>query len=162
MKTVLTIAGSDTSAGAGIQQDLKTITAMGLYALTVPTALTAQNTRGVRRVMSVPEDMIRDQIDSIFDDIRVDAVKIGMIPDIACAEVFRCLDIGKSLCKNTAFTLDFARAHAFFGDVYDARHAAGFYVVFTIYGMTNYIIHFILRNNFFQKRQKYTAKSSKT
>ena len=87
MKTVLTIAGSDTSAGAGIQQDLKTITAMGLYALTVPTALTAQNTRGVRRVMSVPEDMIRDQIDAIFDDIRVDAVKIGMIPDIACAAV---------------------------------------------------------------------------
>ena len=87
MKTVLTIAGSDTSAGAGIQQDLKTITTMGLYALTVPTALTAQNTRGVRRVMSVPEDMIRDQIDAIFDDIRVDAVKIGMIPDIACAGV---------------------------------------------------------------------------
>lgn len=70
--------------------------------------------------------------------------------DIARAEVFRCLDIGKSLCKNTAFTLDFAGAHAFFGDVYDARHAAGFYVVFTIYGMTNNIIHFILRNNFFK------------
>ena len=82
--------------------------------------------------------------------------------DIARAEVFRRLDIGKSLCKNTAFTLDFAGAHAFFGDVYDARHAAGFYVVFTIYRMTNNIIHFILRNNFFQMRQKYTAKSSKT
>ena len=97
MKTVLTIAGSDTSAGAGIQQDLKTITAMGLYALTVPTALTAQNTRGVRRVMSVPEDMVRDQIDSIFDDIRVDAVKIGMIPDIACAGVVASALRGRNL-----------------------------------------------------------------
>lgn len=97
MKTVLTIAGSDTSAGAGIQQDLKTITAMGLYALTVPTALTAQNTRGVRRVMSVPEDMIRDQIDAIFDDIRVDAVKIGMIPDIACAGVVASALRGRDL-----------------------------------------------------------------
>ena len=87
MKTVLTIAGSDTSAGAGIQQDLKTITAMGLYAHTVPTALTAQNTLGVQRVMPVPEDMLRAQIDSIFDDIRVDAVKIGMVPDLACARV---------------------------------------------------------------------------
>ena len=97
MKTVLTIAGSDTSAGAGIQQDLKTITTMGLYALTVPTALTAQNTRGVRRVMSVPEDMIRDQIDAIFDDIRVDAVKIGMIPDIACAAVVASALRGRDL-----------------------------------------------------------------
>ena len=97
MKTVLTIAGSDTSAGAGIQQDLKTITTMGLYALTVPTALTAQNTRGVRRVMSVPEDMVRDQIDSIFDDIRVDAVKIGMIPDIACAAVVASALRGRNL-----------------------------------------------------------------
>lgn len=97
MKTVLTIAGSDTSAGAGIQQDLKTITAMGLYALTVPTALTAQNTHGVRRVMSVPEDMVRDQIDAIFDDIRVDAVKIGMIPDIACAEVVASALRGRNL-----------------------------------------------------------------
>ena len=97
MKTVLTIAGSDTSAGAGIQQDLKTITAMGLYALTVPTALTAQNTCGVRRVMSVPEDMVRDQIDSIFDDIRVDAVKIGMIPDIACAAVVASALRGRDL-----------------------------------------------------------------
>lgn len=97
MKTVLTIAGSDTSAGAGIQQDLKTITAMGLYALTVPTALTAQNTRGVQRVMPVPEDMVRAQIDSIFDDIRIDAVKIGMIPDIACARVVTSALRGRNL-----------------------------------------------------------------
>lgn len=97
MKTVLTIAGSDTSAGAGIQQDLKTITAMGLYALTVPTALTAQNTLGVRKVMAVPEDMLRAQIDSVFDDIRVDAVKIGMIPDLTCARVVASALRGKDL-----------------------------------------------------------------
>ena len=97
MKTVLTIAGSDTSAGAGIQQDLKTITAMGLYGLTVPTALTAQNTLGVQRVMPVPQDMLRAQIDSIFDDIRVDAVKIGMIPDLDSARVVTEALRGKDL-----------------------------------------------------------------
>ena len=97
MKTVLTIAGSDTSAGAGIQQDLKTITAMGLYALTVPTALTAQNTMGIRKIMPVPEDMLRAQLDAIFDDIRVDAVKIGMIPDRACASVLLSFLRGRNL-----------------------------------------------------------------
>lgn len=81
MKTILTIAGSDTSAGAGIQQDLKTITALGHYAVTVPTALTAQNTVGVQRVMAVPDDMLRAQLDSVLSDISVAAVKIGMIPN---------------------------------------------------------------------------------
>ena len=97
MKTVLTIAGSDTSAGAGIQQDLKTITAMGLYALTVPTALTAQNTMGIRKIMPVPEDMLRAQLDAIFDDIRVDAVKIGMVPDKSCACVIASALRGRNL-----------------------------------------------------------------
>lgn len=97
MKTVLTIAGSDTSAGAGIQQDLKTITAMGLYALTVPTALTAQNTMGIRKIMPVPEDMLREQLYAIFDDIRVDAVKIGMIPDRSCASVLLSVLRGRNL-----------------------------------------------------------------
>lgn len=87
IKTVLTIAGSDTSAGAGIQQDLKTITSLGHYALTVPTALTAQNTIGVQKVMTVPEDMLRAQLDSIFSDITVDAVKIGMIPCVESARI---------------------------------------------------------------------------
>lgn len=87
MKTILTIAGSDTSAGAGIQQDLKTITSLGHYAVTVPTALTAQNTMGVQRVMTVPEDMLRAQLDSILDDISVAAVKIGMIPDVQSARI---------------------------------------------------------------------------
>ena len=66
MKTILTIAGSDTSAGAGIQQDLKTITALGHYALTVPTALTAQNTLGVKSIMAVPDEMLEEQLDAIF------------------------------------------------------------------------------------------------
>lgn len=87
MKTILTIAGSDTSAGAGIQQDLKTITALGHYAVTVPTALTAQNTMGVGKVMTVPEDMLRAQLEAIRSDIAVDAIKIGMIPDTASARI---------------------------------------------------------------------------
>lgn len=87
MKTILTIAGSDTSAGAGIQQDLKTITALGHYAVTVPTALTAQNTVGVQRVMAVPDYMLRAQLDSVLSDISVAAVKIGMIPNAQSARV---------------------------------------------------------------------------
>lgn len=87
MKTILTIAGSDTSAGAGIQQDLKTITALGHYAVTVPTALTAQNTVGVQRVMAVPDYMLRAQLDSVLSDISVAAVKIGMIPNAQSARI---------------------------------------------------------------------------
>ena len=87
MKTILTIAGSDTCAGAGIQQDLKTITALGHYAVTVPTALTAQNTVGVQRVMAVPDDMLRAQLDSVLSDISVAAVKIGMIPNAQSARI---------------------------------------------------------------------------
>ena len=87
MKTILTIAGSDTSAGAGIQQDLKTITALGHYAVTVPTALTAQNTVGVQRVMAVPDYMLRGQLDSVLSDISVAAVKIGMIPNAQSARI---------------------------------------------------------------------------
>lgn len=87
MKTILTIAGSDTCAGAGIQQDLKTITSLGHYAVTVPTALTAQNTLGVHRVMAVPEDMLRAQLDAVLGDMDVAAVKIGMIPNLASARI---------------------------------------------------------------------------
>lgn len=81
MKTILTIAGSDTSAGAGIQQDLKTVTALGHYAVTVTTALTAQNTMGVTMVMPVPDDVLRAQLDAILSDMSVAAVKLGMIPN---------------------------------------------------------------------------------
>lgn len=81
MKTVLTIAGSDCSGGAGIQADLKTITAHGLYGMSAITALTAQNTMGVLDVMEVPGGFLKEQLDSIFSDIRPDAVKTGMIPN---------------------------------------------------------------------------------
>lgn len=84
---VLTIAGSDTSAGAGIQQDLKTITNCGCYAATVITALTSQNTLGVQDVMPVPANVVESQLCSVFSDLRVDAVKIGMLPDVDVAKV---------------------------------------------------------------------------
>ena len=81
MKTVLTIAGSDCSGGAGIQADLKTIAAHGLYGMSAITALTAQNTLGVFSVFPVPADFFEEQLHCIFSDIRPDAVKIGMIPN---------------------------------------------------------------------------------
>lgn len=84
MRTILSIAGSDSSGGAGIQADLKTITCLGEYGMTAITALTAQNTLGVESVEVVPVQMVKAQIDAVFQDIRPDAVKLGMIatPDI--------------------------------------------------------------------------------
>jgi len=76
---VLSIAGSDSGGGAGIQADLKTIAALGCYGMTAITALTAQNTLGVRSIHSVPLQMLADQIDAVVEDIGVDAVKIGML-----------------------------------------------------------------------------------
>lgn len=76
---VLTIAGSDSGGGAGIQADLKAISALGAYGLSVITALTAQNTTAVTAIHDVPTDMIKAQLDAVFDDIRIDAVKIGML-----------------------------------------------------------------------------------
>lgn len=76
---ILTIAGSDPSGGAGIQADLKTIAANGAYGMSVITALTAQNTKGVAGIHMVPAGFVRDQMMSIADDIRVDAIKIGML-----------------------------------------------------------------------------------
>ena len=78
---VLTIAGTDPSGGAGIQADLKAFSALGAYATTVVTALVAQNTRGVRAVHQVPADFVTAQIDVLFEDVRIDAVKIGMLGD---------------------------------------------------------------------------------
>jgi hydroxymethylpyrimidine/phosphomethylpyrimidine kinase len=75
----LTIAGSDSGGGAGIQADLKTFSALGTYGLSVITALTAQNTKAVTAIHDVPIEMIAAQIDAVFDDIRIDAVKIGML-----------------------------------------------------------------------------------
>lgn len=79
MYHVLTIAGSDSCAGAGIQADLKTISALGAYGLSVITSLTAQNTRGVRAIQEIQPWFILSQLDAIFTDIRVDAIKIGML-----------------------------------------------------------------------------------
>ncbi len=84
---VLSIAGSDSGGGAGIQADLKTIAALGCYGMTAITALTAQNTQGVRAIHGVPPAMLRDQIDAVVEDMGVDAVKIGMLhaPEIVVA-----------------------------------------------------------------------------
>ena len=81
---ILSIAGSDSGGGAGIQADLKTFSALGCFGMTAITALTAQNTTGVRAIHGVPPQMLRDQLDAVADDIGVDAVKIGMLhsPDI--------------------------------------------------------------------------------
>ena len=79
MKTALTIAGSDSGGGAGIQADIKTMTANGVYAMSAVTALTAQNTTGVLDVMEVTPEFLGKQLDSIFTDIYPDAVKIGMV-----------------------------------------------------------------------------------
>ncbi|MDR1123821.1 MAG: bifunctional hydroxymethylpyrimidine kinase/phosphomethylpyrimidine kinase [Elusimicrobiota bacterium] len=86
MKTVLTIAGSDSSGGAGIQADIKTITAHGLYASSVITALTAQNTTGVYGVMNVDAAFVTKQLECVFTDIFPDAVKIGMVSEIEIIE----------------------------------------------------------------------------
>ena len=79
MKTALTIAGSDSGGGAGIQADIKTMSAMGVYAMSAITALTAQNTRGVMGIMEVNADFLGKQIDAVFTDIYPDSVKIGMV-----------------------------------------------------------------------------------
>lgn len=84
LKSVLSIAGSDSSGGAGIQADIKTVEALGLFAQTAITALTAQNTTGVFGVLEIPPSFVRSQIDVVFDDIRPDAVKIGMVPSAEC------------------------------------------------------------------------------
>ena len=87
MKTALTIAGSDCSGGAGIQADLKTMTMNGVYAMSVITALTAQNTTGVRAIEEVSPEFLEQQLDAIFEDIFPDAVKIGMVPNSKLIEV---------------------------------------------------------------------------
>ena len=79
MKTALTIAGSDSSGGAGIQADIKTMIANGVYAMSAITALTAQNTTGVTAIMEVTPKFLGEELDNIFTDIYPDAVKIGMV-----------------------------------------------------------------------------------
>ncbi|OHV19350.1 MULTISPECIES: bifunctional hydroxymethylpyrimidine kinase/phosphomethylpyrimidine kinase [Rhizobium] len=86
IRNVLSIAGSDPSGGAGIQADLKAFSARGVYGMAVLTALTAQNTQGVTGVHLVPAAFVADQINAVFADVRVDAVKIGMIANAGIAE----------------------------------------------------------------------------
>ena len=87
MKTALTIAGSDSSGGAGIQADIKTMTVHGVYAMSAVTALTAQNTTGVTGIMEVTPEFLGEQLDDIFTDIFPDAVKIGMVSSGALIRV---------------------------------------------------------------------------
>lgn len=91
---VLSIAGSDPSGGAGIQADLKAFSALGVYGMAALTALTAQNTRGVTGVHAVPVEFVRQQIDTVFDDVAVAAVKVGMVGSAdAVAAVSDCLSL---------------------------------------------------------------------
>lgn len=87
MRTALTIAGSDCSGGAGIQADIKTMTANGVYAMSAITSLSAQNTTGVTAIMDVTPDFLEKQLDSIFTDIRPEAVKIGMVSSVEIIKV---------------------------------------------------------------------------
>lgn len=82
MKNILTIAGSDSGGGAGIQADIKTFAALGTYGMSAITAITAQNTIGVYKVKELDTEIIKAQIDAVFRDIRVDAVKIGMVCNV--------------------------------------------------------------------------------
>ncbi|SOC06981.1 bifunctional hydroxymethylpyrimidine kinase/phosphomethylpyrimidine kinase [Rhodobacter maris] len=83
---VLTIAGTDPSGGAGIQADIKAISALGVYACSVVSAVVAQNTCGVRSFQALAPELVADQIDAVLEDVRIDAVKIGMIANAGIAE----------------------------------------------------------------------------
>src|SRR5690606_4052659 len=101
---VLTIAGSDSGGGAGIQADIKTITALGGYAASAITALTAQNTQGVFGVEAVSQDFIKQQITCVLEDIGADAIKTGMLHS---ADVINTVyDTIRGYCINTPFVLD--------------------------------------------------------
>jgi len=85
--TVLTIAGSDSSGGAGIQADIKTISSLGVYACSAITAITAQNTLGVRSIQGISPSILKDQIEAVFEDLVIDAVKTGMLYNSESIEV---------------------------------------------------------------------------
>ena len=104
MKCVLTIAGSDCSGGAGIQADMKTMQANGVYAMSAVTALTAQNTTGVYGIMEASPEFLENQLNCIFEDIFPDAVKIGMVSSARLIEV-----IADSLVKWRPATLWWTR-----------------------------------------------------
>lgn len=99
----VTIAGSDSGGGAGIQADLKTFSALGVYGASVITALTAQNTRGVTAIHEAPAEFVRAEIDAVFSDLAVDAVKIGML---ASPELIRTVAAGLRDYQQTRVVLD--------------------------------------------------------
>ena len=103
MKKVLTIAGSDSSGGAGIQADLKSFSANGVFGMSVITAVTAQNTQGVFAVQDIDADVIQKQIVAIFDDITVDAVKVGMV---SRSETIRVVAAGLTRYKPSNIVVD--------------------------------------------------------
>lgn len=96
MKTALTIAGSDSCGGAGVQADLKTFTLLGVYGMSALTAVTAQNTLGVKKAIELDAELVRLQIDTVAGDIEIDATKTGMLSSIAIIEVVEdCLKRNK-------------------------------------------------------------------
>ena len=99
----VTIAGSDSGGGAGIQADLKTFSALGVYGASVITALTAQNTRGVRAIHDVPPVFVSEQIDAVFSDLAVNAVKIGMLSQ---PKVIEAVAAGLERWQQTKVVLD--------------------------------------------------------
>lgn len=103
MKTALTIAGSDSGGGAGIQADIKTFSALGVFGMSAITAITSQNTVEVRSVQLIDVNIINDQVAAVLEDIGADAVKIGMLatPDII-QTVAQCL---KNINQNTLFLI---------------------------------------------------------
>ncbi|WP_280553530.1 bifunctional hydroxymethylpyrimidine kinase/phosphomethylpyrimidine kinase [Halomonas sp. 25-S5] len=95
---VLSIAGTDPTGGAGIQADLKTFSALGAYGMSAITAAVAQNTQGVRSFVALEPNFIADQIDAVFDDVRVDAVKIGMVANAGIAVAIADRLSGRAQC----------------------------------------------------------------
>ena len=96
---ILTIAGSDCSGGAGIQADIKTISALGCYAASVITAVTVQNTWGVKDIHAIPPDIVRGQIEAVMDDLHPDAIKIGMVNNrTVVTELVKCLQKYRPAC----------------------------------------------------------------
>ena len=104
MKKVLTIAGSDSIGGAGIQADIKTMTANNVYAMSAITALTAQNTTGVTGIVNVAPEFVKSQLEMIFEDIFPDAIKIGMVSSPEIVEAIE-YELVKYKVKNIDFNL---------------------------------------------------------
>ena len=104
----VTIAGSDSSGGAGIQADLKTFSALGVYGASVAAALTAQNTKGVTAIHEVPAAFVAAQMDAVFSDLAVGAVKIGMLGN---ADIIAAVAAGLERHQQTRVVLDLSLIH---------------------------------------------------